>query len=276
MPRRGSSPACYQRDSKRYALAVGSRPIVLVAGACLGGWAWQDVASRLRAAGHDVYPVTLTGLGDRVHLASPAVDLETHVTDVVNLLDYERLDRAVLVGHSYAGTVVTAVADRRLERLDAVVYLDTGPLPDGTAITDVQSPAQREQQQSTLVDGWLWPAPDRPTLETGMFGSPAGLTDADFALLADRGTPQPMATFTQPVRLAAGPDPRIRRAAILCSGGGMGLAAVRALIAAGDPRAATFAADDWELHELATGHWAMFSMPGPLAELLHRVATSGD
>jgi pimeloyl-ACP methyl ester carboxylesterase len=92
---------------------VADRPLVLVPGACLGGWAWQGVARRLRGAGHNVYPVTLTGLGDRSHLASPAVDLETHVTDVVNLLDHEDLHHAVLVGHSYAGTVVRAVADRR-------------------------------------------------------------------------------------------------------------------------------------------------------------------
>ncbi|HEY5197005.1 MAG TPA: alpha/beta hydrolase [Solirubrobacteraceae bacterium] len=251
---------------------MAERPLVLVAGACLGGWAWQDVARLLRATGHDVHPATLTGLGDRAHLAGPAVDLETHVTDVVNLLDCEDLHDVVLVGHSYAGTVVTAVADRRPERLHAVVYLDTGPLPDGTAIIDVQSPAQRAQQESTVLDGWRWPVPDRPILETGMFGSVAGLTDADFQLLADRGTPQPFATFTQPVRLAAAPDPRIRRVAILCSHGGMSLTAVRALIAAGDPRAATFAADDWELHELPTGHWSMLSLPEPLARLLHEVA----
>jgi pimeloyl-ACP methyl ester carboxylesterase len=251
---------------------VAERPLVLVPGACLGGWAWHDVARHLRAAGHDVYPVTLTGLADRAHLAGPAVDLETHITDIVNLLDHEDLDDAVLVGHSYAGTLVTAVADRRPERLDAVVYLDTGPLPDGTAIVDVQSPAQREQQESTLLDGWLWPVPDRQTLETGIFGSVAGLTDADFKLLADRGTPQPYATFTQPVRLRSGPDPRIHRAAILCSDGGMSLAAVRDLIAAGDPRAATFADDDWELHELPTGHWSMLSLPEPLAALLHELA----
>jgi pimeloyl-ACP methyl ester carboxylesterase len=247
-------------------------PIVLVPGACLGGWAWRDVARRLRVDGHDVHQVTLTGLGDRAHLASPAVDLETHVTDVVNLLDYEDLHDVVLVGHSYAGTVVTAVADRRPERLAAVVYLDTGPLPDATAIVDVQSPAQRDQQDSTLIDGWLWPPPDRETLETGLFGSVAGLTDADFQLLADRATPQPFATFTQPVALTAGPDPRVRRVAILCSAGGMTLTAVRDLIAAGDPRAATFAAEDWELHELPTGHWSMFSLPEPLALLLRELA----
>jgi pimeloyl-ACP methyl ester carboxylesterase len=249
------------------------RPVVLVAGACLGGWAWDAVAGRLRRAGHDVHPVTLTGLGDRADAATPDVDLETHIGDVVDLLDSQALDDAVLVGHSYAGTVVTAAADRRPERLAAVVYLDTGPLADGTAIVDVQSPAQRDQQQRALDGGdrWRWPVPDRPTLETGLFGSTAGLTDADFRRIAELGTPQPYATFTQPVRLSGDRDASVRRVAILCSAGGLDLATARGLIAAGDARLSAFAAEDWELHELPTGHWAMLSLPGPLADLLHRL-----
>src|SRR3712207_4441059 len=167
-------------------------PIVLVAGACLGGWAWRDVASGLRVRGHAVYPATLTGLGERVHLARPEPDVETHIADVVNLLDFEDLDDAVLVGHSYAGVVVTGVADRRPERLGALVYLDTSPLPDGVAIADLLPPEGRERQQRDVDDGgegWRWPVPDRPTLESGIYGSTAGLSDKHFAALAERGTP---------------------------------------------------------------------------------------
>ena len=90
---------------------------VLVPGAWLGGWAWQDVAARLRRKGHDVYPVTLTGLGERVHLARPEVDLETHIADVVNTIKWNDLDDVILAGHSYAGTVITGVADRIPDRL---------------------------------------------------------------------------------------------------------------------------------------------------------------
>jgi pimeloyl-ACP methyl ester carboxylesterase len=251
------------------------RPLVLVPGACLGGWAWEEVARDLRARGHPVYPATLTGLGDRVHLASPNVDLETHVEDVVNLLDYEALDDAVIVGHSYAGIVITAVADRRPERLNAVVYLDTGPLPDGAAIVDVQSSQQREQQRREVRingDGWRWPVPDRETLERGTFGSTSGLDDLHLQLLAERGTPQPYATFTSPLRLSNSSLDEVRRIAIFCSEGGVDLGTLRRLITAGDPRAAAFADPDWELHELPTGHWPMFSLPGPLAELLHELA----
>ena len=113
---------------------------VLVSGAWLGGWCWQRIARNLRVRGHVVYPVTLTGLGERVHLARPDVGLDTHISDVVNVLDYEDLTGVVLVGHSYAGAVITGVADRRPERLAQLIYLDTGPLSDGQALLDFYPP----------------------------------------------------------------------------------------------------------------------------------------
>jgi pimeloyl-ACP methyl ester carboxylesterase len=253
------------------------RAIVLVPGACLGGWAWREVAADLRGRGHEVHPVTLTGLGERVHLARPQVDLDTHIADVVNLLDYEDLDDVVLVGHSYSGTVVTAVADRRPERIAKVVYLDTSPLPDGTAIVDVQSAEQRERQRLEVErkgDGWCWPVPDEQTLASGAFGSAAGLQAGHLRLIAERATPQPYATFTSPVHLRGAWPEGVRRAAIFGADGGMGVESLRELIERHDPRAAPFAHADWELHELPTGHWAMFSLPGPLAELLHQLATT--
>jgi pimeloyl-ACP methyl ester carboxylesterase len=99
------------------------RPFVLAAVAWLGGWAWR-----------------VSGLGDLVRLARPKIDLAVHIADVVALLDAEQLEQAVRVGHSYAGIVITAVADRRLERLDTVVWLDSSPVPDGTAIIAALSP----------------------------------------------------------------------------------------------------------------------------------------
>jgi pimeloyl-ACP methyl ester carboxylesterase len=251
------------------------RPFVLVPGACLGAWAWRDVAGRLRSLGHDVFPVTLTGLGDRAHLASRDVDLETHITDVVAVLDSEDLHDAVLVGHSYAGIVVTGAADRRPERLDALVYLDTSPLPDGMSIADVQTPEQAELQRSAVEqdgDGWRWPVPDRETLARGLYGSTAGLEDRHFAVIEERGTPQPYATFTTPLRLEHERPPGVRRAAIFCTEGGITVAAIREMLEQGDPRAALFADDDWDLRELPTGHWAMFSAPEQVAQTLHEIA----
>ncbi len=97
---------------------------VLVHGAWHGGWCWKRVVPALRAAGHEVYTPTLTGLGERAHLANPAIDLSMHIADIVNLLEAEELDKVVLVGHSYGGMVVTGVADRAASRLRRVVYLD--------------------------------------------------------------------------------------------------------------------------------------------------------
>jgi pimeloyl-ACP methyl ester carboxylesterase len=158
----------------------------------------------LRDAGHDVYAPTLTGLGERVHLARPEVDLETHVADIVNLLDYEGLEDAVLVGHSYAGIVVTGVADRRPERLGALVYLDSSPIPDGIAVVDALPPELRERQERDVKEhgnGWQLPVADREALMSGMFGSAAGLTDTHLSLIEERGMPLPHATFTSPPRL---------------------------------------------------------------------------
>ncbi len=250
--------------------------MVLVPGACLGGWCWREVTAGLRARRLDPYPVTLTGLGERVHLASPAVDLDTHVTDVVNLLDFEDLHDGVLVGHSYAGAVITGVADRRPARIGLLVYLDTVPLPAGSAIIDLQSPEQREQQRRAVAsdgDGWRWPVPDRATLASGLFGSASGLGERELERLEARATAQPYATFTSQLQLAqALPAPP--RVAILCSHGGPSLASVRALIAAGDPRVSALAGPDWELRELPSGHWPMFSAPAQLTDLLCAIAGS--
>ena len=120
---------------------------VLVGGAWLGGWCWRSVARRLRDNGHDAYPVTLTGLGERVHLASPEIDLDTHITDVVNLIKFEDLHDVALLGHSYASLVVTGAADRIPERISRLVYLDTAPLPDGAILLEKFPPEARERTE---------------------------------------------------------------------------------------------------------------------------------
>ncbi|HKG49425.1 MAG TPA: alpha/beta fold hydrolase [Actinomycetales bacterium] len=111
---------------------------VLVHGAWGGGWAWKKVIPLLRAAGHEVHAATATGLGDRVHLAGPAVDLDTHITDVVNVLAFEDLTEVTLVGWSYGGMIITGVAERVPERLAQLVYLDALVPADGETSYDAE------------------------------------------------------------------------------------------------------------------------------------------
>ncbi len=110
---------------------------ILVHGAWSGGWGYKPIARALRAAGHEVYVPTLTGLGEREHLASGAIDLTLHITDVVNMIDYEDLSDVILCGHSYGGMVITGVAAAVGDRIRTLFYLDAFLPKDGEALWDI-------------------------------------------------------------------------------------------------------------------------------------------
>lgn len=244
---------------------------VLVGGAWLGGWCWQPVARRLRDDGHDVYPVTLTGLGERAHLASPEVDLETHITDVVNLIEYEGLQDVVLLGHSYGGLVVTGAADRVPGRISQLVYLDTAPLPDGGALIDKFPPEARkrvERQVEESRNGWRFPMP--PPEELADLASLEGVDEDHMRLLYSRATPQPFGTYTQPLRLTNPAREALPKLGIVCS---FSLAQVQEMIAGGHPLFRELSGPKWRFVELPTGHWPMFSRPEDLAGLLLDLAS---
>jgi pimeloyl-ACP methyl ester carboxylesterase len=241
---------------------------VLVPGAWLGGWVWERTAHRLRQRGHDVHPVTLTGLGERARLGGPDVDLDTHVADVVNLVRDQGLHDVVLLGHSYAGIVVTGAADRIPERLAKVVYLESGPVPDGVAYLDMEDPKAKERDERQVAEtghGWRLAMPSWEELEQVNGASLEGLGDAERAWLRDHATDHPFGTYTQPLRLrdaAAEPLPKV----LISSS--FPLEQVRELIAGGHPWFAALASPEWELLELRTGHWPMASRPDDLADLL--------
>ncbi len=117
-----------------------SKTYVLVHGAYHGAWCWKPVATRLRAMGHEVYTPTLTGLGERSHLMGIRPTLQTFIEDVAQVVRYEDLSNVILVGHSFAGSVVTALADRMPERLSHLVYLDALILQSGQAPADAAPP----------------------------------------------------------------------------------------------------------------------------------------
>jgi len=240
---------------------------VLVPGAWLGGWAWQPVTRRLRDHGHDVYALSLTGLGERSHLAGRDVDLDTHVTDVVNLLEVEDLRDVVLVGHSYAGAVVTGAADRAAERIGQLVYVESGPIGDGQSFLDLSAPEARALTERLVAErggGWRWPVPTLDELEAGG-ASLEGFGDEERRRFTAHAVPQPAGTITQPIRLLNPARLKIPTLGVLCT---FPEAQVRELIAAGHPWFAELAGPQWRLAELPTGHWPMFSEPDRLAKLL--------
>ena len=230
---------------------------VLVHGSMHGGWCWKRVAPLLRAAGHEAYAPTLTGLGERAHLAHPGIDLDTHVRDVLGVVEYEDLDGVVLVGHSYGAVVVTGVADRLPARVAHLVYLDGAMADDGQSALDFFPPdwqAARRALVEAEGDGWRLPP---PADLTGF-----GVTTAeDAAWVRAKLVPQPFRTFTQPLRLAnaagfAGPKTFV--ACVQAPAAGWRDAMVER--ARAEP--------GWRYRELATGHDAMVTAPRELADLL--------
>jgi pimeloyl-ACP methyl ester carboxylesterase len=121
---------------------------VLVHGAWIGGWCWRPNAQALRKAGHEVFTPTLTGLGERSHLMSPSINLDTHIADIVNVIKHEELSDVVLVGHSYGGMVVTGVADTLADKIRSLVYLDAFVPESGQALVDLAPPKPKPQPAS--------------------------------------------------------------------------------------------------------------------------------
>ncbi|MEU4898807.1 alpha/beta fold hydrolase [Streptomyces sp. NPDC044780] len=231
---------------------------VLVHGAGHGGWCYQKVARLLEAEGHTVYSPTLTGLGDRSHLVSPDVDLNMHITDVVNLLFYEDLRDVVLVGHSYGGTVIKGAADRVSDRVGKLVFLDA---PDGRSQIEALFLEAREKGQ--VIDGVelvLLPSED--------LVRSFGVTDPeDIEWTLARLTPHPWKTFEQPLVLNNEPTleaiPQYRIVTTTSLGAGMH-----------DQDLIAKARAEGRFWEIDSGHDLMISEPEAVAGLLTEIASA--
>jgi pimeloyl-ACP methyl ester carboxylesterase len=233
---------------------------VLVHGAWHGGWCWQKVIPFLEAAGHEVYAPTLTGLAERASELSPDVGLDTHIQDIVGLLEEKNLHGVILVGHSYGGMVITGVVDQVPERIAHLVYLDTFVPRDGESMVDV-SPLViwilRKQAQPR--GGWK-------IASRGDYGV---TTEPDRSWVLSKVTPQPLKTFVQPLHLK---NPNIvstkPRTHIVCTSGGIFQSIMQHILGR---RALPPKGAGWRLRQLPTGHDAMITSPRELARLLLEV-----
>jgi pimeloyl-ACP methyl ester carboxylesterase len=234
---------------------------VLVHGGGHGGWCYQPVARLLRARGHEVYSPTLTGLGERSHLLSPAIDLDTHIADVVAVLHYEDLRDVVLVGHSYGGMVITGVADRATDRVGKLVYLDAANPSNGQSLVDVAGPViNAVRPMGAVVDGVelvLQPVPG--------LGGFYGVTDPDaISWMDDRLTGHPWKCFEQPLMLrdeaAFATVPQYH---IICT----------STLGTRDPAPIERARAENRLWMIDTGHDLMITEPQLVADALQEVLT---
>jgi pimeloyl-ACP methyl ester carboxylesterase len=226
---------------------------LLVHGAWHGGWCWRAVSSLLRKAGHEVHAPSLTGLGERRHLVSGKVDLDTHIEDLTQLIEMEDLRDVVLVGHSYGGMVVTGAADRRPERIARLVYLDAFVPEDGKCLLDYAVPerAARMRHEGERT-GFVTPPP------MSLWGL-TRIEDLDF--VGQREVRHPYATMAQPVRLTnIAEAAMIPKTFVYCSSPATG---------SFDQFAARYRNNPaWRFHELKTGHDAMILVPQEVAKIL--------
>jgi pimeloyl-ACP methyl ester carboxylesterase len=203
---------------------------VLVHGAWGGSWGYVNLARELRAAGHEVHVPSLTGLGERAHLAHGGITLSDHINDVIGLIDCEGLSDIVLVGHSYGGMVVTGVSARRGARIRSIVYLDAFLPQDGQALWDTVDDQTRamyiENQKGT------------PGLVQPIFPMPEGR--------AGRVSGHPLLTLLEPVKLGGEEGAIGRHVYVFASASPVGSFAQFRERCAADPA--------WEVHDLPTGH----------------------
>jgi pimeloyl-ACP methyl ester carboxylesterase len=233
---------------------------VLVHGGGHGGWCYSLLAPLLRAAGHDVYTPTLTGLGERAHLMRADIDLDFHIGDVIAVLHFEDLRDVILVGHSYGGMVITGVADRAGNRVGKLVYLDAATPTNGESLVDHAGPViNAVRPNGCTVDGIelvLLPGPDAGRLY--------GVEDEqDLAWMAERLTPHPWPCFEQKLvltdeaALAAIPDFHV-----VCT----------STLATREPTRIERARAAGRLWDIDTGHDLMITEPAAVADALLAIA----
>lgn len=234
---------------------------VLVHGMGAGGWCWQDVSALLRENGHLVFTPTLTGLGERSHLANADINLSTHIADVENLIRWEQLSDVILVGHSYGGAVVTGAAERVSGQIRRLVYLDAFILRDGESVISLQ-PSKRATHYKTLArdsgDGWKIP-PNSAEFY--------GVSDADQAARIDElSVSHPIATLQQAINLNTMQEPVYPRSYLWASN----------FTPSPFGQFAERVRDDanWHFKEIEGSHMMMISHVDATARVLHELAST--
>mgnify|MGYP001218859275 FL=1 len=241
---------------------------VLVHGAWHGAWCWRHVTEALIRAGHRAHAVTLTGLGERAHLMSPAITLETHIADVIGVIEAEEMTDVVLAVHSYAGMLGTAVADRMPQRLSHLVYVDAVVPKPGESWSSTHASATREARLAAAAADpqFSFPPPDPSVF---------GLAGADHDWVQRRQTPHPGHTYQALLDFVPQRVAQVPRTFINCTQPPLAtIDVIRTRVT--DPK---FWDGAWlpgsRVVELVTGQDPMISAPESITRLLQESSSPG-
>jgi pimeloyl-ACP methyl ester carboxylesterase len=235
---------------------IGRKTFVLVHGSSAGGWCYRRVADLLEKAGHKVYAPTLTGLGERSHLMSGLITLDTHITDVVNVIRWENLQDFVLVGHSYGGWVISGVAEQVEGKIASIVFLDAFMPENGQRVLDTNSPRSRAEIEQAMKKAEVSrPAPPASTWK---------VNEKDQAWVNEKFTAQPIGVAFTPLRLTGARDRVPKKTYVRAKGyDNPNFESYYAKVKS-DP--------SWHTYEMPCGHEVMIDMPERTAEILLEVA----
>jgi pimeloyl-ACP methyl ester carboxylesterase len=230
---------------------------VLVHGAWHGAWCWRKILPSLWAKGHRAFAVTLTGVGERAHLMTSSIRLATHIDDVLAVIETEELTRVVLVGHSYAGLLITAVADRYAERIVRLVYLDAIIARSGESWSSSHDENARQARRKDIAQGGTLPPPPATAY---------GLTGEDAAWVDRRQRPHPGGVYEDVLHFDEARVASLARTFVDCTS--------PALPTIAKSRQRVRSEPGWQVIEIATGHDPMISAPAQLLDILDQAARS--
>jgi pimeloyl-ACP methyl ester carboxylesterase len=232
------------------------KTFVLVHGSSAGGWCYRRVADLLERQGHKVFAPTLTGLGERSHLMSGMITLDTHITDVVNVIRWESLESVVLVGHSYGGWIISGVAEQVEKKIASIVFLDAFMPENGQRVLDTNSPRSRAEIEDALKRAEVSRPPPHPSVWK--------VNEQDQAWVKEKFTAQPIGVAFTPIRLTGARDRIAKKTYVRALGyDNSNFEKAYAKVKA-DPT--------WRTFEMPCGHEVMIDMPERTAEILLAVA----
>lgn len=233
---------------------------LIVHGAWTGGWFWKKLRPLLQSRGHEVFTPTCTGVGERTHLDSAHVDLDTHIADILNVLEFEDLHDVILIGHSYGGMVATGVADRASARIRQVIYIDAFVPRNGESVQSLLPEARAQALDAISLQEEGQGIPPNPM--------PPDTSEEDAAWAVPRRMAQPFRTFVQPIQLTGKVD-ALPRTYLYCTRPGPG-----DVFRQFAGRARNDAA--WTYIEIDSSHNPQVTMPEELARLLHELSDLAD